>query len=47
MQCQATNKGFEQSAMVQNNVQASDVNGNKASAPANGNDVGPTTAASK
>lgn len=45
-QCQATNKGFEQSAMVQNNVQASDVNGNKASAPANGNGVGPTTAAS-
>ncbi|PON75822.1 Basic helix-loop-helix transcription factor [Trema orientale] len=37
-QCQPANEGFEQSALVQNNVRTSDVNGGKASA--NGNEVG-------
>lgn len=38
-QCQATNEGFGQPALVRNNVQAADVDNNRANRSSNGNDV--------
>lgn len=46
-QCQATNEGFGQSALVQNNVQASDVSTSGANRSTNGKDLVLSRAASE